>query len=103
MKDFSSFKNQPEPTVKPSLAQRFISTLLAIFLGLLLTQLLIAWPIAQIAVYSITDSVMFTWRTIVALPFLAGCGIWGWLKGQKAVDKLSEEITLWDWWWNPWR
>ena len=100
---FSSFKNRPESVFEPTIPQRCASAAICIFIGLILAQLLRGWPLYHAAVYNVTGSFIFTWRDMAALLFLAGCGIFGWFKGQWAIDKLWEEIRLWDWWWLPWK
>ena len=77
----------------PSMGKRLWNAFFAIVLGIVLVQM-IFW------VYGIHlgSSVLLLFDNPLFLLFLGGCGVFGWLSGQRFHGWLYKEIGFWKFW-----
>lgn len=98
--------NESEHTRLPSTAERLQNTVLSIFLGFLLINIIGFWLFPGIGLgglYMFSNAhslVAFVGdlTNVVVVAFLAICGVYGWFQGFYFTDRLKGYLNTWKFW-----
>lgn len=90
----------------PSITERVIHSVLAIFLSFLLVQLIAFWMFPGIGIggiYMLSSAhslvaFLADITNIVIITFMTICGLAGWFRGKYFTDRLKGYLSFWRFW-----
>lgn len=90
----------------PSTAERIKHTLLALFFGFLLVNIIGFWMFPGVGLgglymFSSAHSMVGfigNLTNVIIVAFLAICGVYGWFRGRYFTDRLKGYINWWKFW-----